>query len=124
MLRGRLVIGVGLNVNNSFEAAPPELRTLATSMRDETGVESDRREVLVGLLRQLDNDLRCLAAFDLALPDRWRRLCVLRDRTVSLDTGQRRVTGRCLGIADDGALRLQTESGEQRLYGGVVSRIA
>lgn len=121
--RGRLVIGVGLNVNNSFETAPPELQALATSMRDETGVESDRREVLVGLLRQLDNDLRCLAASNLALPDRWRRLCVLRDRTVSLDTGQQRVTGRCLGIADDGALRLQTDSGEQRLYGGVVSRI-
>lgn len=123
-LRGRLVIGVGLNVNNSFEAAPPELAKLATSMRDQTGVESDRREVLVSLLRQLDEDLRCLAASDLTLTERWRSLCVLRDRTVSLDTGQQQVTGRCLGIAEDGALRLQTESGEQRLYGGVVSRIA
>ena len=122
--RGRLVIGVGLNVNNSFESAPPELLTLATSMRDQTGVESDRREVLVSLLRQLDEDLRCLAASDLSLTERWRSLCVLRDRTVSLDTGQQQITGLCLGIADDGALRLQTDSGERRLYGGVVSRIA
>ena len=121
--RGRLVIGVGLNVNNSFESAPPELRTLATSMREETGIESDRREVLIRLLRQLDEDLRCLAAADRSLTERWQRLCVLRDRTVSLDNGQKQVTGRCLGIAEDGALRLQTTSGEQRLYGGTVSRI-
>lgn len=121
--RGRLVIGVGLNVNNSFEAAPPELLRLATSMRDETGIESDRRDVLVRLLRQLDEDLRCLAASDLSLTERWQSLCVLRDRTVSLDNGPQQATGLCLGIADDGALRLQTDSGEQRLYGGTVCRI-
>lgn len=121
--RGRLVIGVGLNVNNSFEAAPPELLKLATSMRDETGIESDRHEVLVRLLRQFDEDLRCLAASDLSLTERWRSLCVLRDRTVSLDNGQQQITGRCLGIAEDGALRLQTPTGEQRLYGGTVCQI-
>lgn len=121
--RGRLVIGVGLNVNNSFEAAPPELRPLATSMRDETGIESDRLDVLVRLMKQLDDDLRGLASGGDSLAQRWRSLCVLRDRTVSLDVGPQRVTGLCLGIADDGALRLQTSSGEQRHFGGVVSRI-
>lgn len=122
--RGRLVIGVGLNVNNSFADAPSELRPLATSMRDETGIEVDRREVLRGWLRQLDEDLRRLAMFDGSLVERWQSLCVLRDRTVSLKVGEQFITGRCLGIAEDGALRLQTPSGEQRLYGGTVSGIA
>lgn len=122
--RGRLVIGVGLNVNNSFAEAPPELRPLATSMRDETGVESDHREVLRHLLQQLDEDLRRLSAADSSLPKRWQSLCVLRDRTVSLNAGQQAITGLCLGIAEDGALRLQTALGEQRLYGGTVSRFA
>ena len=121
--RGRLVIGVGLNVNNSFESAPLELRPLATSLRDEAGIEFDRVEVLVRLLQQLHEDLRSLAADELALRERWQSLCVLRGRTVSITTGQQPVTGQCLGIAHDGALRLQTDSGEQRLYGGVVSRI-
>lgn len=121
--RGRLVIGVGLNVNNSFESAPLELQPLATSMRDETGVESDRHDVLVHLLNQLDDDLRGLASGGGALAQRWRSLCVLRDRMVSLEVGPQFVTGLCLGIADDGALRLQTSSGEQRHFGGIVRRI-
>lgn len=121
--RGRLVIGIGLNVNNSFANAPPELRLLATSMRDETGIESDRREVLRHLLQQLDEDLRRLSAVDSSLPKRWQSLCVLRDRTVSLNASQQSITGICLGIADDGALRLQTPAGEQRLYGGTVTRM-
>ena len=74
-------------------------------------------------LRQLDADLRCLAANATTLAERWRTLCVLRDRIVSLDTSQQVVTGRCLGISADGALRLQTPSGEQQFYGGVVRGI-
>ena len=121
--RGRLVIGIGLNVNNSFASAPPELQTIATSLRDESGAEFDRAKLLSDVVRQLEVNLRQLAVNDASLPDRWKNLCVLRDRTVSLDNGQRQVTGLCLGIAADGALRLQTASGEQRMYGGTVRRI-
>lgn len=121
--RGRLVIGVGLNVNNSFATAPPELQTIATSLRDECGAEFDRTKLLGDLLRRLAENTRRLAASDPSLPNRWQSWCVLRDRTVSLETGQQVVTGRCLGIGDDGALRLQTSSGEQRFYGGIVRRI-
>lgn len=121
--RGRLVIGIGLNVNNSFASAPSELQSIATSLCDESGTEFDRTKLLRDVVRQLDVELRRLAANDLSLPDRWQNLCVLRDRNVSLDLGQRQVTGLCLGIATDGALRLQTASGEQRMYGGTVCRI-
>ena len=121
--RGRLVIGVGLNVNNSFATAPPELHAIATSLCDEIGAEFDRTAVLTEVLRQLAADLRCLAANATALAERWRTLCVLRDRIVSLDISQQVVTGRCLGISEVGALRLQTPSGEQHFFGGVVRGI-
>jgi BirA family biotin operon repressor/biotin-[acetyl-CoA-carboxylase] ligase len=121
--RGRLVIGVGLNVNNSFAAAPPELQTLATSIRDESGRDHAPLPVLAQFLRQLDEDLRQLTIDTASLAERWQTNCVLRDRTVSLDLSQQLLTGRCLGIADDGALRLQTSTGEQRLYGGIVRKI-
>ncbi len=120
---GRLVIGVGLNVNNSFDSAPAELQLNATSLSDETGIVFDRTTVLATLLQQFDNDLKRLAEAGASLAERWQSRCVLRDRIVSLDIGQRVITGLCKGIADDGALRLQTPSGEQRFYGGVIRRI-
>ena len=117
------MIGVGLNVNNSFESAPAELQSLATSLCDETNAAFDRTAVLTALLRQLDADLQRLAVGDASLVERWQSRCVLRDRVVSLDTGQQLITGCCLGIAEDGALRLRTSTGEQRFYGGVIRRI-
>ena len=122
--RGRLVIGIGLNVNNSFASAPSELQSIATSLRDESGTEFDRSRMLRDVVRQLELELRRLVANDPSLPGRWQSLCVLRDRNVALETGQRVVTGRCLGLADDGALRLQSQTGEQRYYGGTARRIS
>lgn len=120
---GRLVIGIGLNVNNSFATAPAELSLIATSLGDETGLTFDRSGVLKTLLQQLDRDLKRLAESDHSLVECWQSRCVLRGRNVSIDSGQRVVTGLCLGIADDGALRLQTPNGEQRFYGGVLRGI-
>ena len=121
--RGRVVIGVGLNVNNSFESAPSELQLLATSLCDETNAAFDRTNVLTALLQQLDADLQRLAIGDVSLIERWQSRCVLRDRVVSLDTSQQLITGRCLGIAADGALRLQSSTGEQHFFGGVIRHI-
>lgn len=116
----RVVIGIGLNVNNSLAAAPPEVRARATALRDLTGAPLDLTEVLVALLRQIEHDLSALAGADPGLPNRWRRLCYLTGRSVAVNDGTRSIAGTCLGIDDDGALRLQTEAGPRRFFGGVV----
>ncbi len=122
--RGRLVIGVGLNVNNSLASAPPQLQTMATSLRNASGTEHDVSTLLIDWLQQLEADLKTLAAEDASLAERCRNRCVLTGRVVSLDTGGQIATGECLGIADDGALRLRLTNGEQRFYGGTVRDIA
>lgn len=116
----RVVIGIGLNVNNSLAAAPPDVRARATSLCDLTAVPLDLTDVLVALLRRIDHDLSALAAADPGLPNRWRRLCYLTGRSVAVNDGTRSIAGTCLGIDDDGALRLQTEAGPRRFFGGVV----
>ncbi len=120
---GRLVIGVGLNVNNSFASAPEEMRSIATSMFDEAERVFDRSAVLAMFLSQLDSDLRNLAADDGSLPARWRSHCVLTGREITLESGTQTTTGYCLGIAPDGALQLQLGWNVQRFYGGIVRKI-
>ena len=48
-----IVIGIGINVNHS--AVPPELAAIATSLRITTGRARSRMEILVRLLRCLEN---------------------------------------------------------------------
>ena len=51
---GRVVLGIGINVNVTADGLPAEVAESATSLRLETGNEVDRVELLVELLDQLE----------------------------------------------------------------------
>lgn len=116
----RMVIGIGLNVRNSFSDAPEELRAIATSIIDETGFDWDLTAVLGQLLVALDNRWHELGAGQLPLQETWSRHCVLTGKQVSLLAGEQRVSGLCRGINDRGALLLETDGIIQPWFGGVV----
>jgi BirA family transcriptional regulator, biotin operon repressor / biotin---[acetyl-CoA-carboxylase] ligase len=117
----RLVIGIGVNVGNSFTGAPPDVIASAISISDATGSSPSCSDVLVAILKQLDADLHRLAATDGELLQRWRRRCLLTGRVVSVSDSESTVYGACLGIEDDASLLIQTEAGPQRRYAGVVA---
>jgi BirA family biotin operon repressor/biotin-[acetyl-CoA-carboxylase] ligase len=118
-IRGRLVVGVGINVNNSFVSAPEELRQTATSLADVAGGCFDLSDILVAVVKRLAQtvssspDLSGIAA-------ELQRYSLLTGKTVQVAAGREVLSGRCLGLADDGALRVQTEKGERRLHAGTV----
>ncbi|MEZ6056011.1 MAG: biotin--[acetyl-CoA-carboxylase] ligase [Planctomycetaceae bacterium] len=116
----RLVLGIGINVNNSFATAPEEVRQRGVSLMDLTGHECDIEQLLLDILKQMDSDFTELAVGSPQLVDRWRRLCLLTGSIVTVEQGGSLQTGTCLGLEHDGALRLQTAAGPQRLYSGMV----
>jgi BirA family biotin operon repressor/biotin-[acetyl-CoA-carboxylase] ligase len=119
----RLVIGIGINVNNSLASAPEPVRQVATSLRDVANRTFNRTEVLVAVLSQLEQGLERLHRSPDELVKRWQQYCLLRGRTVSLAVNERHVVGNCQGIDGDGALVLKTGNGTKRYFSGVVTGI-
>jgi len=120
----RLVIGIGINVSNSFEGAPREVTARAISLHEAaTDVRPGRFSVLHAVLSQLDRDLHSLGSGSAELLARWRRVCALTGRTVAVAEPDRVVSGVCSGLEDDASLLLRTESGPQRCYAGTVTII-
>lgn len=115
----RLVIGVGLNVNNSFAAAPPELRSIAISIGDEVGRPVMRVALLARLVESMLARLREAAAGD-HVTTRFRNYCRLTGSPVRIRSGGRLIAGVCEGIDSRGALAVRTDSGREFLYSGVV----
>ena len=117
----RLIVGIGLNVNNSFDAAPEEQRCVANSMVDAVhGILFSRTEVLIAFLSRWRSLVRHLAEGDINLVERWSRACVLSGYPVTLTSGNQQTTGVCAGIDADGALRLRTAFAIERHYAGTV----
>lgn len=118
-----LVVGIGLNINNSLSSAPAELRQIATSMVDLQHEEIDRIDLLIACLNSFSAELLALAQGESLLIQRCRERCYLTGRMLTIRDVLTEMTGMCLGIDDDGALRLMTESGPQRLFAGEITRI-
>jgi BirA family biotin operon repressor/biotin-[acetyl-CoA-carboxylase] ligase len=119
----RLVLGMGININNSTNAAPAEIQSTAVSLCDVIGRPIELTVVLETWLEHFGTRLTALADDDPALPQRWQSLCALKGRTVELQSGNRQLRGHCSGIGADGALLLDTGAGPERLYAGTLVRI-
>lgn len=118
-----VVVGIGLNVNNSVRSAPIDLQDRAIALCD-IGVELSREDVLVAVLRELCWQLDSLADDPEIVRTLWRRFDLLFGQQVRIHDGRSSVWGSCAGIEDDGALLLRTETGVRRCYSGVVESFA
>jgi BirA family biotin operon repressor/biotin-[acetyl-CoA-carboxylase] ligase len=117
-----VVIGVGINVRLS-DATRARIGQAATDLDSSTGAAPDRNRLLAGVLIELD---RVLAAFGrdgfAPLRDEWQRLHAQQGRRVTLTLpGGARRSGRARGVAEDGALLLETAAGMQRFHSGEIT---
>jgi BirA family biotin operon repressor/biotin-[acetyl-CoA-carboxylase] ligase len=117
---GRHVVGIGLNVNNTLVGAPEDVRARAISLCELAGHTFDRTAVLIDLLANLKSSIREAAAAPVEFGRRFQDLCLQLGRELTIEVGDERTTGRCLGIAPDGALLLDTPCGLRKFYSGVL----
>jgi BirA family biotin operon repressor/biotin-[acetyl-CoA-carboxylase] ligase len=117
-----LIIGMGVNVNLTEADFPPELRRVATSLRQVLGRPIHRPELAAQLLRELDTDYARVTSghFD-AVAEEWSRHCRTLGQRVVIIQGERRIEGRAEGLDHDGALLLRNTRGRlERIIGGDV----
>jgi len=118
-----VIIGIGVNMNLTAEEFPPELRSIATSLRIEAGAEQSRPELATAVLQELDADYARIRAGQFpALADEWERHCATLGRQVTVHMGERKIRGCAEALDDDGTLLLRTEHGHlERIIGGDVT---
>jgi BirA family biotin operon repressor/biotin-[acetyl-CoA-carboxylase] ligase len=113
------VIGVGINVNWARAEMPPEVGVRATSLSELAGSPLDRVALLGELLARLDTEVGRIEDGGSPL-DRFRGASVLDGRSVRVEVGEAELEGIAAGVADDGALLLDTEAGRLALSVGEV----
>jgi BirA family transcriptional regulator, biotin operon repressor / biotin---[acetyl-CoA-carboxylase] ligase len=118
--RPRLVVGIGLNVNNALRDAPVDLQQHATSMTDVAGRTFDITAVLLSVLRQLFVRTRELVDGAADIFHDWRGACLLTGKAVRLCVGAQEVSGRCRGIDEEGRLVLATADGVEHYRAATV----
>lgn len=118
-----VVVGIGINVNTALADFPDTLHASATSLALASGQVWARAPLIVRLLLHLEQ------GYDLwrqresaAIITQWLRYGHLHGRQVRFTEGDDSVLGTVVGLDEEGALRVQTSTGdEHRLVAGEVT---
>lgn len=118
--RGALIAGIGINVNQA--EFPEELRASATSLRIETGRECAKETLLD---RVVDESLKYAALLaevgkQYILTEFEARSSYACRKAVSVDIGDRTVSGVTAGLDENGFLRVVTATGVETVVAGGV----
>lgn len=118
------IMGIGINCHQTKASFPSELRSTATSINIEGKTTCDRISLAKRLLTSVDHWLEVAEKDSQSLIQRWRRLCVLLNKRVTLIFSGRQFVGNCIGIDPDKGLILQLETGGVRLFPAAHTTIA
>jgi BirA family transcriptional regulator, biotin operon repressor / biotin---[acetyl-CoA-carboxylase] ligase len=115
---GVVVLGIGINVNQTRDQLPPDAPQPAASLRTIDGREHDRAALLADLLRRLDRlyGTWLEGELDAVFHDLGSR-DFLRGRRVSVDGA----TGTAIGISRSGTLEVDFDGERKTIHSGEVT---
>ncbi len=118
-----MIVGIGINVNTPPESFPADLRSVAASVRGETGSSFPRITLLRLLLEQFETWYGRLAECGFQpVMERWKALSDIIGRRISVDLLNHRYSGEAVDIDQDGVLVLRDGRGAlQRIISGDIT---
>jgi BirA family biotin operon repressor/biotin-[acetyl-CoA-carboxylase] ligase len=117
------VIGIGINANATSSDFPKSLRSSVTSLQEKRQQPIDLPRLFGYLVGQLEFwYLKLRDKGFKAIEPHYRRLCSTLGKQVTIELGEKQLTGLAKGLNADGSLIVQTTEGRQViLCGDVVS---
>lgn len=109
------VIGIGVNVRSIGGNFDKDLRSIATSIEDETGRRIDRNALCAHILNNMEQTLAHVA--DRGFLEEYRRRELLTGHGITANIGGQAVTGRALGVDDNANLIIELPDGTVRHLG-------
>jgi len=114
-----LVIGVGINVNNTLNDFPLEVRPIITTLFDHLQIQVSIHTLLSLLVIAIMQNIDILSENRQVILERWQQYDYLYEKSVVYTSGARAIQGKGLGLSSQGHYRIQDNQGaEHCIIGG------
>lgn len=112
-----VIIGPGINVNQTSNDFPEELKDVATSLQMELGEKVDRAALIQTIMSTFEKRYDEYMTYGFApIKQLWESYAVTIGKRIIARTVNGQYAGTALGINDEGVLLLETEGGIQNIY--------
>ena len=118
----KLIVGVGININQDLQNFPEDINQIATSLKIEEGKEFSRKDIFLQILSNLEKDyFNFLKDKYLDVKEVEKNLLWLGDNVSIYEDGKVVASGVLKGLNSDGSLILSTKEAEEIIYVGDLS---
>ncbi|MCF7811664.1 biotin--[acetyl-CoA-carboxylase] ligase [bacterium] len=117
-----IVVGIGININQTFADFPGNIKNIATSLQLISGKTQYRGLILKSILRRLEKYYQRLKqeGFDWIAAE-WLDRSGLLGKKLEISDNNGKIHGICTGLQNDGAMRLSLTDGTNKtIYSGDV----
>lgn len=115
-----VIVGIGINVNQ--QSFPPDLQNKATSLRLETNKKIDRRALLSETLASLEELYKTINSNEIqSIIALWLSRSTMINKPISVSQQGNVISGIVKGLSKEGALVLQSNGTEKKLFAGDVT---
>ncbi|MEH7642638.1 biotin--[acetyl-CoA-carboxylase] ligase, partial [Bacillus pumilus] len=112
-----VIIGPGINVNQTADDFPDELKDVATSLRMELNEKVDRAALIQQIMSTFEKRYADYMKQGFApIKQLWESFAMTIGQHIVARTVNGQYTGKALGINEEGVLLLETEEGIQKIY--------
>lgn len=116
--KNRVVIGIGININNTMKSVQFFGHHKPIAVCDVTERQHDSLSVCMAVLNTLASRIIQMSVKDPALSDAWQKLDFAAGRDGVVEQDFNKIIGRCVKIDGDGALLMETSSGPLKIHSG------
>lgn len=110
-----VIIGIGINVNQQLSDFPEELQLTATSLQIATGDTVNRAQLIALILKNLENYITLYERHGFSpIKLLWESYSTTIGKDVKAVMLHETLTGKAIGISEDGLLQLQLADGTIR----------
>ena len=114
----KLNIGIGLNINESYEDFPDDLIDLAISLKEITGYSIQREPLLAFIFNELNN---LIVSNDVELIiDNWMQYCIHKNKQISFTQNHKKIIGVFESINEFGQAIINN-NGKSINYDGAIN---
>ena len=118
----KLIIGIGINISQSIEDFEEDIKELATSLKIEEEKTYSRKEIFLEILQEIEKDyLKFIKEKFLDIKEIEENLLWLNQDVMILEDGKVLLSGKLIGLKEDGSLMLKTDEGLKSVYFGDLS---
>ena len=116
------VVGIGLNVNESLNELPEEIRNSATTLFAEKGSPLQRELAVAWILNALEQWFHALKNGEIvSLRSAWLERCDHLNKTITFTNNGEKRSGTFSGVGENGDALVKTSEGEIALTGEEIS---